>query len=318
MLIVHRFRIAVLCLVWYDLTHRMKRKIGVLLILFVIILVIGGVVKLLSTRTPKEGELRVDASPTVSVFLDNKHIGRSPLREKITAGEYTIRLVSESSTSDVAPWQSKITVGPNLLTYINAVLTESELSSAVDVLWLEKSVAGKPELSIVTNPDGASVIIDDATKGITPITISDQTSGDHTLTVTSPGFLTRTMKVKLTTGYKLIATMKLALSASGGVTPETSPSATPSVSVSGTPTPTVKTTTTPAANAPAKPYVTIKETPTGFLRVRMEPTTSATEAGRVKPGEKYHLFNSQTGWYQISYDGTNKGWISAQYADKTE
>ena len=306
----------------------MKRKVGLLLILFVIILIIGGVVKLLSSRSPKEGELRVDASPTVSVFLDNKHIGRTPLREKITAGEYTIRLVSESATGDVAPWQSKITVGANLLTYVNAVLTESELSSAVDVLWLEKSVAGKPELSIVTNPDGASVIVDDSTKGITPITVSDLPAGDHTLTVTSPGFLTRTMKVKLTQGFKLIASMKLALSANGSITPaETSPSATPSVAISGTPsptpkggTPTPKVSTTPSSSTstPAKPYVTIKDTPTGFLRVRMEPSTSSTEAGRVKPGEQYHLFNSQTGWYQISYDGTNKGWISAQYAEKTE
>lgn len=301
---------------WYDRGQHMKRKVGLLIILFVVILVIGGVFKLLSSRSPKEGELRVDSSPTVSVFLDNKHIGRTPLREKIAAGEYTIRLVSEASTGDVAPWQSKITVGANLLTYVNAVLTESELSSAVDVLWLEKSVAGKPELSIVTNPDGASVIVDDATKGITPITVSDLTAGDHTLTVTSPGFLTRTMKVKLTTGYKLISSMKLALSANGGATPETSPSATPAP-VSGTPTPTPKSGST-TTETPAKPYVTIKDTPTGFLRVRMDASTSATEAGRVKPGEKYHIFSAQTGWYQISYDGTNKGWISSQYADKTE
>ncbi len=300
----------------------MKRKFGVLLIFFFLLLIIGGIIKLLSNRTPKEGELKVDSQPTVSVFLDNKHIGRTPLREKIAAGEYTIRLVSESATGDVAPWQSKITVGPNLLTYINAILTESELSSAVDVLWLEKSVAGKPELSVVTNPDGASVIVDDTTKGITPITVSDLPSGDHTLTVTSPGFLTRTMKIKLTTGFKLIASMKLALSATGSTPPDSSPSATPAPTTSGTPTPTTKPGTTPtptkSASAPAKPYVTIKDTPTGFLRVRMEASTSSTEAGRVKPGEQYHLYDEDSGWYQIQYDGTNKGWISGQYADKTE
>lgn len=297
----------------------MKRKIGFFFTFVVILLIIGGVVKLLASRSPKEGELRVDASPTVSVFLDNKHIGRTPLREKVTAGEYTIRLVAEDSTSDIAPWQAKITVGANLLTFVNAVLSDSELSSAVDVLWLEKSVAGKPELSIVTNPDGASVILDDVTKGITPITVSDVTAGDHTLTVTSPGFLTRTMKVKLTSGYKLITSMKLALSAAGGTSPEASPTASPAPSsASITPTPTGKQGSASSSATPPKPYAVIKDTPTGFLRVRLEPSTSATEAARVNPGEKYHIFTEKTSWYQISYDGTNKGWISSQYADKVE
>lgn len=291
----------------------MKRKFGFLVIFVVVTLIIFGAVRLLGSRAPKEGELRVDAAPTVSVFLDNKHIGRTPLREKVTAGEYTIRLVAETTTGEIAPWQAKISVGANLLTYVNAVLSESELSSAVDVLWLEKSVVGKPELSVITNPDGASVVLDDVTKGITPLTISDMTAGDHMLTVTSPGFLTRTMKVKLTAGYKLIASMKLALSAGGVPQPEATPAATTLT------TPTLKSGAAATSSAtPQKPYVLIKDTPTGFLRVRMEPSTAATEAGRVNPGEKYHLFNSQTGWYQISHDGTNKGWISAQYADKVE
>ncbi len=295
----------------------MKRKVVFFVGIIVILLIIGGVIKLLAARSPREGELRVDATPSVSVFLDNKHIGRTPLREKVAAGEYTIRLVADSTTDTVAPWQAKISVGANLLTFVNAVLSDSELSSAVDVLWLEKSVVGKPELSVVTNPDGASVVLDDVTKGITPLTISDMTAGDHTLTVTSPGFLTRTMKVKLTTGYKLIASMKLALSAAGGQPVESTDTASASATTTSSLTPTPGSTATSSAT-PQKPYVTIKETPTGFLRVRLEPSTSSTEAARVNPGEKYHMFNSQSGWYQISYDGTNKGWISSQYADKTE
>lgn len=297
----------------------MKRKVVFFGVLLLILLAIGGTIKLITSQSPKEGELRVESTPTVSVFLDNKHIGRSPYREKVAAGEYTIRLVPESTTGDIAPWQAKISVGPNLLTYVNAVLSESELSSAVDVLWLEKSVASKPELSVITNPDGASVVIDDVTKGITPITIQDLAVGDHTLTVTSPGFLTRTMKIKLTEGFKLIASLKLALSTTG----VSDTSATPSAGTSITPTPTLKAGTKTATSSastqtPPAPYATILDTPTGFLRVRMEPSTSATEAGRVNPGDKYHIFDEQTGWFQISYDGTNKGWISSQYATKVQ
>lgn len=297
----------------------MKRKAVFFVILLIILLVIGGIIKLITSRSPKEGELRVESTPTVSIFLDNKHIGRTPYKEKVQAGEYTIRLVSESTTGDVAPYQEKISVGANLLTYVNAVLSESELSSAVDILWLEKGVSSKPELSVITNPDGASVVVDDMTKGMTPITLQDLPAGDHTLTVTSPGFLTRTMKIKLTAGYKLIASMKLALSATGAAdTATASPSA-----IDTTPTPTLKAGTKTATGSattqtPAKPYVVIKDTPTGFLRVRMEPSTSATEAGRVNPGEKYHLFDEQSSWYQIAFDGTNKGWISGQYAEKVQ
>mgnify|MGYP001613560994 CR=1 FL=1 len=301
----------------------MKRKLLFLLGIFLLLIVIGGFIKLLSSRSPKEGELRVESTPIVGVFLDNKHLGRSPLKEKLKTGEYTLRLVPESATSELAPWQGKISVGANLLTYVNAVLSDSELSSAVDILWLEKSVAKKPELSVITNPDGATVVVDDTTRGVTPLTMQDIDVGEHSLTIASPGFLTRTMKIKLTTGFKLIANLKLALSTIGGQPEEASVSA----EVSRTPTPTTKPGTTKSptptgatttTSDPKKPYALILDTPTGFLRVRMEPSTAATEAGRVKPGEKYHISDEKSGWYEISYDGTNDGWISGQYADKVE
>lgn len=301
----------------------MKRKLLFLLGIFLLLIVIGGFIKLLNSRTPKEGELRVESAPVVSVFLDNKHLGRTPLKEKLTTGEYTLRLVPESATSELAPWQGKVFIGANLLTYVNAVLSDSELSSAVDILWLEKSVAKKPELSVITNPDGATVVVDDTTRGVTPLTMQDIDVGEHSLTIASPGFLTRTMKIKLTTGFKLIANLKLALSTAGD---QPDAAASPSAEVSGTPTPTTKPgvtkTPTPTGTAakpdPQKPYALILDTPTGFLRVRMEPSTGATEAGRVKPGEKYHISDEKSGWYEISYDGTNDGWISGQYVDKVE
>lgn len=297
---------------------RMKRKVIFFVILLLLVAGIGAVVKLISNRSPKEGELRVEVNPPVSMFLDNKHVGMTPYREKIAAGEYTIRLVPESATVNLAAWQGKVTVGPNLLTYVTATMSDSELSTAVDILWLEKSVTDSPELSVITTPDGATVVVDDATKGITPLTVQDIESGEHTMTVSSPGFLTRTLKIKLTQGFKLIANLKLALSGAGsGDAASETPTATDSADLSSTPAPTGTDDGTTSAT-PQKPYVTIDDTPVGFLRVRMGPTTSATEAGRVDPGEKFHVFDEESGWYQISYDGTNKGWVSGQYATKTE
>lgn len=287
----------------------MKRKIAFLLFFLGLVVLIVGGVKVLMGRSKADGELRVETTPTVSVFLDNTHLGRTPLRQEVAAGEYTLKLVSESPTDQIAPWQGNITIGPNLLTYVNSALSASELSSAVDILWLEKISGNRTELSVITNPDGATVLLNNETKGVTPVAIPDIAPGDYNLTVSSPGFLTRTMKIKVSPGHKLIASFKLALAPGGSAA--ASPSATPGLS----PTPTKAATSSATFADPPKPFVVIQDTPTGFLRVRTEPSTSATEAARVNPGEKYTYFDEENGWYQIKYDGTNEGWISGQYAD---
>lgn len=291
----------------------MKRKLAFLVTLVSVIVLIFGVIRFFIGRSPRLGELRVDSSPTANVFLDSKLLGRSPFQDKVTSGEYTIKLVPDSAVSETSSWQGKVSIGQNLLTFVNANLSESELTSAVDVLWLEKISSKNSEFSITTNPDGASIAVDGETKGVSPLTLTDVSIGEHTLVITSPGFAQRSLKVKTTAGYKLIVSMKLALS-SVAPTPEATSSPTPSVTVKLTPTP--KTATSSAD--PAKPFVIIKDTPTGFLRVRMEPSTSATESARVNPGEKYHLFSEKSGWYQIEYEVAKKGWISGQYAEKVE
>jgi hypothetical protein len=305
----------------YD-RKAMKRKIVFILVLIGLVAAVALAVKLLTNRGPKQGELRVNSNPAAAVFLDNKNIGRTPFpSEKVTAGNYTIKLVPDSTTTQLAPWEGQIVVGQGLLTYVNADLTESELSSAVDVLWLEKISSNQSELSVTTNPDGASVLVDDVTRGVTPISISDITPGDHTVTVSSVGFLTRTLKIRTTPGYRLIATMKLGLT-SGGQVPEASASPQPKADqpLAGTPTP--KTATSSAQANPDKPYLVVQDTPTGFLRVRVEPGTNATEAARINPGDKFTILDTQvvsaTNWYEIRYDTTNTGWVSGQYVDKVE
>jgi hypothetical protein len=306
----------------------MKRKLVFLLVLLGISGLVVGLIKLLNDRSPKQGVLKISSNPATSIFLDNKHLGRTPFEDKIMEGEYTVKLVPETSVQPYSSWQGKIRVSQNLLTYVNAELTESEFSSATDILWLEKITSKQSELSVITNPDGASVSVNGETKGISPLLLSDLPAGDHSVVVTSPGFVTRTIKVKTTSGYKLIANLKLPLSSlasapseseatpSAGldedkeITPTTSPG--PSGAPTGSPSPKV------TQADPPKPYAVIKETPVGFLRVRMEPTTSSSEAARVNPGEKYSILDTSNGWYRINYTGKEEGWISGQYAEKIE
>lgn len=296
----------------YDRIH-MRRKVFFLIALVGLVVAVAALVQFLSTRGPKTGELRVDSTPTVTVFLNDKNIGTSPYKDKVEAGDYTVKLVPQSASDQVVSWEGKISVGQNLLTYVNANLSPSELTTAVDVVWLEKITSNQSEFSVTTNPDGATVLVDDAVRGVTPTTLQDITSGDHSVSITSNGFQTRTLTIRTTPGYKLIANLKLAL-ASGSDIPQVSPTATASASL----TPTKTATSSSTQPEPTKPYIIIKDTPTGFLRVRMDPVVSATEAGRVNPGEKYSIVDTQNGWYEINYDGTNTGWVSGQYTQKVE
>lgn len=297
---------------WY---HRvvMKQKLGFLLALGGILLVVIGGLKFIGSRGTKQGVLKVNSSSTASIFLSNKHLGQTPYEEKVDVGDFSLKLVPESTVTPLATWEGSIKVAPSLLTYVNATLSESEFTSAIDVLWLEKISSKVSEVAITTNPDGATVALDGEMKGITPLSLTTVSPGEHTLTMTSPGFATRTVKLKANAGYKVNAIIKLALSPSS----EVQPTATTTATTTGGPTPTPTKATSSTTNPP-KPYAVIKDTPTGFLRVRLEPSTSSTEAARVNPGDKFTIFDEKTGWFQIKYEGTNKGWISSQYAEKVE
>lgn len=307
----------------------MKQKIFFLIGTLLFVAVIITVIKMVSNKSSKQGDLRVESNPTSSVFLDNKHIGRTPIGEnsyKVDAGEYTLKIVPESGSTQFASWQGKITIGSNLLTYVKADMSESELSTAVDVLWLEKISGKKSEISVTTMPDSATVLLDDETKGMTPIIIPDVLPGSHTITITSQGFLTRTMKVQLTPGYRLVAALKLALTSITPAKADVVASASAVASPSGTIKPTPKVTPTGTAsviNEPAKPYALILDTPTGYLNVRTGPVKTATKSAEVKPGEKYAYEKTEedsagTVWYELKKDTTILGWVSGQYVKNVE
>ncbi len=338
----------------------MRRKLTILTI--AILLLVGGFIFFTKVfnRAPKQGVLKVNSTPQASVYLDNKNIGKTPFEDKVIAGEYTVRVVPDSTVANLASWQGKVTVGPNLLTFINRNLTESELTNEGEVLWLEKITSKQSEVSITTTPDGATVQLDEQQKGISPKVFDNVTAGDHVVVLTSPGFVTRTLRIKTTAGYKLSAAVQLALSPnSTGTTPNPTPvvveaptsitgtpvptlvqkeTTTPIPTLKGSPTPTPKLTLTPTTKTtptpttksgvtptpvadPAHPFVTIKSTPTGFLRVRLDATTSSTEVGRVDPGSKFTILEekivSGVTWYKIAIDVNTQGWVSGQYAQKT-
>jgi N-acetylmuramoyl-L-alanine amidase len=59
----------------------------------------------------------------------------------------------------------------------------------------------------------------------------------------------------------------------------------------------------------------IKETGTGWLRVRDEAAGTGEEVARVDVGQHYKYLSNMEGWLEIEYSPGKTGWISGQFAD---
>jgi len=257
------------------------------------------------------GKLKIISSPTASIFIDNVTVGKTPFEDKYKVGEYLIKLIPEGVATDTASWSGKISVEKNILTYINIDLGSSDLLTAGEIFTLKKSNTAKRgygEIYVETEPDGAIVYLDNDEKGISSLILENVPAGVHELSVFMPGFFKRTQKINLDSGYRLYAKFKLAVDQSQKfITPKPNQEATDSAKIK------------------EKTFVTIKETPTGWLRVRQEPSLSASESAKIKVGEKYELLEEKDDWYKIKFNGNkegllegefDEGWISSSYAKK--
>lgn len=258
----------------------------------------------LSRQSGPTAGLKVTSTPTASIFLDGRMIGRTPFEDKMEQGEYTVKLIPEGVVDNVISWQGKVKLSHSLLTYINRELGSSELTSAGEVLTLEKTSARLPEITIHTTPEGALVKLDNVDRGAASLELKGIEPGDHTLDVSAPGFIGRTIKIRTTGGYRLLAYIQLALGKEKV--------ASESLETTAKPTLPVKKETT------GKTTVKILDTPTSFLRVRSSASTISDEIGRVKPDETFTLLEEKDGWYKIMYKDTTEGWISSRYAEKIQ
>lgn len=290
----------------------MKQKALFLLVL--ILLFAGFVVArffILDTQN-SFGRVKIMSSPSAGVFIDNIAVGTTPYEDKLEVGEYMLKLIPEGVATDTASWQANIVVGKNTLTYVNRELGSSELTSAGEVLYVTQaestSKKGKHgEIFVETEPTGAIVYIDNDEKGVSPLVISDVIGGDHELSVFMPGFFRRSQKINVDAGYRVNASFKLAVDQTQKRLEdveeelrEASDSAELDEEESENDT----------------QLVEILSTPTGWLRVRSEPTIDSEEVTKVNPGETYPLLEELEGWYQIELE-EGEGWISADFADKT-
>jgi hypothetical protein len=292
----------------------------------------------------KQAALQVMSDPKATVFLDGNHLGQTPyFDEELKPGEYTLKLIPEEQEGK--EWQKTVSLSPGVLTVASHKFAATDEESSGYLLNLEPiSQKDQAKLSIVSIPDGAVVTVDGEPKGFTPLSLSEVGEGEHVINVATPGYEEKEIKAKTVQGYKLIVNVQL-----GRVLEQEDKAedqeATPSAQLEDqeeeaaadeeTEETTEETTgeeeeqptrrrpieedneSTPSADRPERPYVKITETPTGWLNLREEPSTTSEDTiiKKLNPGEMYPFIEvNDAGWYKIEYQEGKQGWISGKYA----
>lgn len=247
---------------------------------------------LLTSSKPKAG-LRIETNPPAMVFIDDVQEGQTPFEKNFTAKEVLVKLVPNSTSSAISSYQTRIRLTDGLTSIIRRNFSYPESASFGENISFQSDPNGQSPISVITSePESATVFIDGRSQGLSPIIISDSLAGEHQLALTSTGYAPKTITLKNPAGFRTQVSAKLSLLA---ITPTPTPSTTSATLVKS---------------------VKIKDTPTGFLRVRNAPNSNGAEVGQVKPNQTYPLLSQLTGWYQIKVDfeATTSGWISSQYS----
>lgn len=233
--------------------------------------------------------VEIVSSPIAKVYLNGIESGTTPYKNNtLKPGEIEIKLDDGKGNF----WERRVKLENNVTSVINWNIEENKEGGYI--LSMEKTGNNSSSILVNSNPNGAMVYVDGELKTNTPSKISELGDGDKKLSISYPGYKSINLIVKVVSGYQLIVDAKLEKEIRNETT----------YSISSTPT------------RPLGPIIKIKETETGWLRVRDVSNNGGIEIGKVKPGEEYSVISEISGWYQIQFNGKN-GWISSKYAEKT-
>ena len=248
----------------------------------------SGYIKQVLGQGVKAG-VRIESNKSAKVFLNNQEKGPAPFQDdNLKPGDYLISLREDVATDSAKLyWEGYAKLNEGTLTIVIRDLAEKNEASSGEVISLEKGNGA----IITSSPSGAEVFVDGKLSGRTPLNLPDLVEGEHQFIVSKENFLKRSIRSKVINGLSLNLSVDLAIS---------EPDLT-------------KLPTTPISSSPE---VTIKPTPTGFLRVRETPSVNSKEVGQVKPKEKYVLLEESPGWARIRLKDSKEGWVSSSYIQK--
>lgn len=232
--------------------------------------------------------LRITSNLKAKVFINEKQMGNTPYQdENLIEGEYLVKLLGDEATSSAKSWQGYVKLNGGTWSLVNRELGDSPTVSSGEVITLENGNG----VTVVSIPSGADVTVDGKIFGRTPLTISDISLGEHQFIIGREDYLKRSIRVNLVEGFNLTMNVDLAL-AEADLT---------------------KITTTPISQTA---QLVVKNTPTGFLRVRSEPSVNGTEIARVSPGDTLTLLEEQPNWDRVRLSDGKEGYVASAYVEK--
>lgn len=227
--------------------------------------------------------ISVQSSPDqATVFLDGQEVGKTPFEDKnLDVKQYEVKIDKNG-----AAWQGNVKLTAGTVVVINRDLASEVASSSGEILTLDRGRG----LTIISNPSDSEVEIDGKVMGKTPISVNLD-SGEHTILVSHPNYLKRSIKASLPKDFNLTISVDLALSEAD-------------------------LTTIAAPVITQTPEVVVLETPTGFLRVRDKASLKGLEIARVNVGDKLILLEELSGWVRVRLADGTEGFASSTYVEK--
>lgn len=263
-----------------------KILIWMLVLLSLVVLLVrysSSIEKALLNIKPKGGMSVLSTPAQATVFIDGQEVGKTPFEDRnLDVRKYTVKL----ETSE-ASWQGIVKLTPQTMLIINRDLAKDQASSSGEILTLDRGRG----VTIISNPPAAEVEIDGNVYGKTPISIN-LSSGEHIMLVSHPNYLKRSIKAILPENFNLTVSVDLSLSEAD-----------------------LTTVSAPVITQTAE--VIVKQTPTGFLRVRDQGSLSGKEIGKVNVGDKLILLEELGGWDRVRLSDGTEGFVSSAYIEKT-
>ncbi|MDO8570899.1 MAG: PEGA domain-containing protein [Candidatus Daviesbacteria bacterium] len=263
----------------------MKKKIFVILIVLSVLALLFrfGVPMLASLwENPKSG-LQISSTPEADVLFDGQPVGRTPYENNdLKVRDYKITLKAGESI-----WQGMIPTTAGTVSILNRDLAPNIASSSGEALVLRK---GKG-VFLTSTPSETEIEINGKVYGKTPLLISDLAPAEYVFLLSHSGYNKRQIRVVLPPQMQLnintdLAVTEVDLGVSSNI---------PKVS--------------------SETKVTVKQTPTGFLRVRNKPSTTGKELARVSAGDSLILLEEGT-WDKIRTTDGIEGYVSGVYIIK--
>lgn len=263
----------------------MKKALFLILVLLSLLALLmrfsGKIAEVLLNIKPKSGILVMSEPTDAKVFLNGLEVGKTPYEnQSLEPKEYFIKVEKPGMV-----WQGRVSLRGQTLTVVNRELSEDLAFGAGEILTLDK---GKG-LTVISNPSSAEVEVDGKSYGQTPISL-DVSKGEHTISLSHTNYLKRSLRAIVPSNFNLIVSVDLSLSEADLATISTPP---------------IKTT----------PQLKVKDTPTGFLRVRDKPSLSSKEIARVNVGDILILLEELPSWIRVRLSDNTEGYVSSAYVE---